>query len=194
MDFLAHGLWATAGAIGVRRKTHLAASLGWTAFWGVFPDLFSFTVPLTLKIWWLLTGATKSLLPDPDRQQDLQFVWQLYNCSHSLVIFGLVFGLAWLFVRRPVYAMLAWALHIAIDIFTHGGIFATRFLWPFSSLGWDGTPWENRWFLAGNYIALAGVYLLFVRSARAAATAPHSGRRGGRQPVVHADPQSGRLM
>jgi hypothetical protein len=39
MDMLAHGLWTTAGAIGLGRKTPIAISLGWTAFWGVFPDL-----------------------------------------------------------------------------------------------------------------------------------------------------------
>jgi len=65
--------------------------------------------------------------------------------------------------------MLGWVLHIAIDILAHRGIFATHFLWPFSSLGWDGTPWEDPWFLAANYITLAAVYLLFFfRGARSA--------------------------
>ncbi len=168
MDILAHGLWATAGAIGTRRKTVIAISVGWVAFWGVFPDLFTFTVPVTIKIWWLLTGATRSLLPDPNRQQQLQFVWQLYHCSHSLVVFAVAFGIVWLFARRPVFSMLGWLLHIAIDIPTHRGIFATHFLWPFSSVTWDGTVWENPWFLAGNYITLTAVFLLFVRSARSA--------------------------
>jgi hypothetical protein len=169
MDILAHGLWATAGAIGLRRKTQVATSLGWAAFWGVFPDLFSFTIPATVRIWWLLTGATRSLLPDPHGPQHFQFVWQLYHCSHSLVVFGLAFGLVWVFARRPVFSMLGWLLHIAVDIFTHRGIFATHFLWPLSSFGWDGTPWESTWFLAANYITLAAVCLLFFfRSARSA--------------------------
>jgi hypothetical protein len=168
MDVVAHGLWATAGAVGLRRKTRIATSLVWAAFWGVFPDLFSFAIPATVRIWWRLTGATQSLLPDANGPQHFEFVWQLYHCSHSLVVFGLAFGLVWLFTRRPVFSMLGWALHIAVDIFTHRGIFATHFLWPFSSFGWDGTPWESPWFLAANYATLAAVYLLLIRSARSA--------------------------
>ena len=165
MDMLAHGLWATAGrsACGGR---HDSTSLGGSASWGVFPDLISFTIPATVRIWWLLTGATRSLLPDPHGPQHFQFVWQLYHCTHSVVVFGLAFGLVWLFARRPVFSMLGWVLHIAVDIFTHRGIFATHFLWPFSSFGWDGTPWENTWFLAANYITLAAVYLLLFFRAR----------------------------
>ena len=52
------------------------------------------TIPATVRIWWLLTGATRSLVPDPHGPQQFQFVWQLYHCSHSLVVFGLAFGLA----------------------------------------------------------------------------------------------------
>jgi hypothetical protein len=184
MDVLAHGLWATAGAIGLRRKGRIAISPGWTAFWGVFPDLLSFIIPATVRIWWLLTGASRSLLPDPHGPQHFQYVWQLYHCSHSLVVFGLAFGLVWLFARRPVFPMLGWLLHIVIDIFAHRGIFATHFLWPFSSLGWDGVPWEDPWFLAANYITLAAVYLLFFRSARSA-------RRQALQAEAQREPRPG---
>ncbi len=173
MDILAHGLWATAGAIGLRRKTPMASSLGWAAFWGVFPDLFSFTIPATVRIWWLLIGASRSLLPDPHGPQHFQFVWPLYHGSHSLVVLGLAFGLVWLFARRPVLPMLGWLLHIAIDIVSHRGIFATHFLWPFSSFGWDGVPWENPWLLAANYATLAVVYLAFFASTRSVSQEPH---------------------
>ena len=172
MDIVAHGLWAAAGTIGLRRKARVGISLGWAAFWGVFPDLFSFTIPAAIRIWWLLTGTTRSLLPDPNGPQHFQFVWQLYHGSHSLVVFGAAFGLVWLFARRPALSMLGWLLHIAIDIFTHRGIFATHCLWAFSSFGWDGIPWESTWFLAANYVTLAAVYLLILRSARAAGRQP----------------------
>ena len=82
--------------------------------------------------------------------------------------FFVLFGLAWLAARRPVVSMLGWLLHIAIDVFTHRGLFATHFLWPLSSLAWDGTPWENPWLLGANYVTLAAVYLLLFGSARSA--------------------------
>jgi len=55
--------------------------------------------------------------------------------------------------------MLAWSLHILIDIPTHQGIFALHFLWPLSSYGFSGIRWENPWFFAANYSALFFLYL-----------------------------------
>jgi membrane-bound metal-dependent hydrolase YbcI (DUF457 family) len=56
--------------------------------------------------------------------------------------------------------MLGWALHILIDVFTHRGLFAVKFLWPILSVHVNGIRWETRWFLVVNYTALATVYLL----------------------------------
>jgi membrane-bound metal-dependent hydrolase YbcI (DUF457 family) len=50
--------------------------------------------------------------------------------------------------------LLGWALHILIDVFTHRGLFAVKFLWP------DGIRWETPWFLAANFTVLAAIYLL----------------------------------
>lgn len=126
--------------------------------WGVFPDLFSFTIPAIVRIWWYLTGTTRSLLPDARSAPHFQYVWQLYHCSHSLVVFAVVFGLAWTILRRPVLEMLGWALHILIDISTHQGIFAVHFLWPLSNYGFNGIRWENRWFMAANYAGLLAAF------------------------------------
>ena len=63
------------------------------------------------------------------------FVWPLYYASHSLLVFATAFGIASLLARRPMIEMLAWTLHILIDIPTHQGIFALHFLWPLSSYG-----------------------------------------------------------
>ena len=103
MDILAHALWTTAAAKIVRDKTGQRLSLGWAAFWGVFPDLFSFTVPALVRVWWYATGATHSLLPDAHRAQHFQYVWQLYHCSHSLVVFAVVFVVVWAVLRRPYW-------------------------------------------------------------------------------------------
>ena len=174
MDIIAHALWTTAAAGAVRRKSNRSIPLGWAAFWGVFPDVVSFTIPAVLRIWWWLTGASKSLLPQANGPH-FEWVWGMYNCSHSALVFSTVFGLAWLFLRHPPLAMLGWILHISIDIFTHRGWFATHFLWPVSPLHVDGIPWETGWLLATNYAAIALVLLLLW--GRTAITAASKHRR-----------------
>ncbi|MBZ5584635.1 MAG: hypothetical protein LAQ30_20965 [Acidobacteriia bacterium] len=160
MDILAHALWTTAAGAAARRKLHTPVHRGWAVFWGVFPDLFAFTIPAAVRIWWRLSGVTSSLLPQPGGPR-FQYVWQLYNASHSAILFGVVFGLVYLLARRPVWPLLGWGLHIFLDSFTHAGLFATHFLWPASSFAFDGIPWENRWCLAANYGALALAWLAY---------------------------------
>jgi hypothetical protein len=158
LDILAHALWTTAaGAVG-RNKTKQRIHLGWMAAWGVLPDLIVFTIPACVRIARWLTGASKSLLPDGSGPR-FDWVWGLYNASHSAFVFGLCFVTVWLLIRRPALEMLGWAIHIFIDIFTHTGLFAIQFLWPVSSIHFDGKRWETPWFLALNYAALASVYL-----------------------------------
>ena len=167
MDILAHALWTTAAAVPGRQKLSRTLSFRWAVFWGIFPDLFSFTIPAILRIWWYATGVTASLRPDPESAKRLQFVWQLYHCSHSLITFVAVFAVVWLLVGRPVLEMLGWGLHILIDIATHQGIFATHFLWPLSDYSVSGLRWENLPFFVGNYAALVLVYSwLWIRHRR----------------------------
>ena len=94
--------------------------------------------------------------------------WDLYQFSHSLVIFVAVFGIVWLIRHEPSWVMLGWPLHILIDIPTHTTrFFATPFLWPISSYQFDGISWGQRWFLILNYSALASAYLyLLIRRLR----------------------------
>ena len=121
MDILAHALWTAGAAVPLRRRFRHPLSIGWAIFWGVFPDVFSFAIPAVVRIWWYLTGTTSSLLPDPHGPQHFQYAWTLYYASHSLVVFGVGFAIAWLLRRRPMTEMLAWGLHILIDIPTHVG-------------------------------------------------------------------------
>ncbi|HUA14958.1 MAG TPA: hypothetical protein VMG31_06650 [Verrucomicrobiae bacterium] len=158
MDILAHALWTAGAAVPLRRRLRRPLSLGWAVFWGVFPDVFSFAIPALVRIWWYVSGTTSSLLPGPQGPQHFRFVWTLYYASHSLVVFAPAFGIVWFLARRPILEMLAWGLHILIDIPTHQGIFALHFLWPLSSYGISGLRWENRWFLAVNYGALLLLY------------------------------------
>jgi hypothetical protein len=162
MDIFAHGLWAAAAARTANRRRPRRIRIGWAAWWGVFPDLFAFTVPIVLLIWLQVTGAVPAGAPHgPQGMPHLGLAWQLYQISHSLFVFGAVFGLAWLVLRRPAFELLGWALHILIDIPTHSlRFFATPFLWPVSSYRFDGISWGVRWFMITNYSSLAAAYLL----------------------------------
>ena len=159
LDVLAHALWSTAGGIAARRKLHWRIHLGWLAAWSVLPDLVVFAIPAAIRIGRFLTGASKTLLPDNSGPR-FDWAFGIYNVTHSIVVWALCFGAVWLVARRPVLELLGWALHIAIDIFTHTGIFATKFLWPLSSVHFDGIRRETPWFLALTYIALAAVFLM----------------------------------
>jgi hypothetical protein len=86
-------------------------------------------------------------------------VWQLYHASHSLEVFGVVFGVVWLVARRPVFVLFGWAFHIAFDILTHRGMFATHSVAD-SFSGLDGSPEEDNWFLLANYSVLALILVL----------------------------------
>ena len=160
MDIIAHGISTAAAVVGVRRS-NTRIRLGWAVFFGVIPDLVTFTIPACLRIWWWLTGASPSLLPTPDGPH-FEWAGSVYNCAHSLLVFAAFFAGLWLVARRPVLETLGWLLHILLDIFTHRGWFAIQFLWPVSSIHLDGVPWETRWFLAVTYATLAvACYLLW---------------------------------
>jgi hypothetical protein len=168
MDIVAHGLWAAAAAKGTKRKWRVNVRVAWAAWWGVFPDLFAFTLPLTVMLWYRFTDPAQAAAHAmPHRMPHLTLAWQLYQISHSLIIFLAVFGLVWLVARRPRYELLAWALHILMDIPTHTArFFPTPFLWPISSYRASGISWGNRWFMLFNYGALVLVYFLLWRSRR----------------------------
>ena len=191
MDVLAHALWSTAAGIAARRKWHWRIHLGWLAAWSVFPDLAAFAIPAAVRIERFLTGASKTLLPDGSGPR-FQWVFGVYNLSHSAVVWALCFGAVWLVARRPVLELLGWALHIAIDIFTHTGFFAIQFLWPLSPVHFDGIRWETPWLLAATYLALAAFFLtLWISRNRAHEPAVLAGEadsvRPKRQPAVFDD-------
>lgn len=171
VDIIAHGISTAAAVVAGRRSAIRPVRLSWALFFGVFPDLVAFTIPACLRIWWRLTGVTRSLLPTPDGPH-FEWVWGVYNAAHSLLVFGVVFAILWLVMRRPVLEALGWLLHILLDIFTHRGFFAVPFLWPLSSVHVDGIPWETPWFLAATYAVLVTVWVVLLRSRRRSTAAP----------------------
>lgn len=175
MDILAHGLWT--GAIykaGQRKKPTL--NIKWAIFWGVFPDLFAFTVPFAVLIYNILTGAMRlSSWPtpgtsEPGLQNSLAIFHQtgfLYSVGHSAITFAAVFLLAWLLKKRPVWELGGWLLHILIDIPTHSyRFYPTPVFWPLSAWRFNGLSWATPWFMAVNYLALLSVYAIILRKKR----------------------------
>jgi hypothetical protein len=159
LDIIAHGLSTVAAAATAERPSNRPIRLGWAAFFGVLPDLVSFTIPACCRIWWWLSGASPTLLPQANGPR-FEWVWTVYNCSHSLLAFAVFFVVLSLLMRRPVFEALGWMLHILFDIFTHREMFAVEFLWPVSSFHVDGIRWETPWFLAATYATLVAVSLL----------------------------------
>src|SRR6185436_705190 len=90
----------------------------------------------------------------------------LYNYSHSLVIWAVVFILVWVFYKRPRYELLGWVLHTLIDIPSHTlAFFPTPFLFPISDYYFShGIAWSNRWFMIINYSALLLVWIRILYS------------------------------
>lgn len=174
MDILAHGLWTGAVAKASNKKLKRTIKIWQAVFWGVIPDFFSFA-PMFVWLFWQLVfgGLTLSEIPRP-REGDpsltsklwiFQLSRQLYQISHSAVIFGAIFLLVWLISKKLPLAMLGWLFHILIDVPTHSPQFyPTPFLWPVS--GWEfryGISWGQPWFMIINYSAIILVYLWFYR-------------------------------
>ncbi len=167
MDILAHTLWTTVAA----RKANLAAlkkgkpfklNLIWTAFWGIFPDLFAFSIPFVIALWTILTGA-RTLQFFTTRNQvaaGLNLSHDLYQYSHSLIIFAVIFLIVWAIRKRPPWVLLGWAFHILIDIPSHSlAFFPTPFLFPLSSYRFPyGIAWSNMLFMIINYSSLLIVW------------------------------------
>ncbi len=190
MDIFAHGLWTAAAARAVNlrlrkkpeterpRLIRRPLNVWHAAFWGIFPDLFAFTIPFFVIAFGVLSGnislgqiprsqtAPTSVLEQ--RIPILQLAYNLYDISHSLIVFGAAFFLAWLVFRRPIWELGGWLLHILIDIPTHSAqFFPTPLFWPISH--WKflyGFSWAAPWFMIANYSAILVAYLVLWKKER----------------------------
>lgn len=161
MDTFSHGLW---GGIAAGRKSRKSY---WLAFlFGIAPDLFSFGVYLAAVF--LGLSARPDFRMEPPQDNFIPgYVHSLYSVSHSLIIFVLVFLIVWLIFKKPIYEMLAWGLHIVVDIFTHSdAFFPTPFLWPISDYHFSGIPWSHPIIFIPDLILLAVLYLWWYLSRR----------------------------
>lgn len=159
MDVLAHGLWGGAAFYRRGARAYAAAFL-----LGMGPDLISFGLYHATHPNWLKLRLAGEISGPPPLSTLPEFLFHAYNLTHSLVVWGALFGLIWLSRRAPPWVFLAWGLHILCDIPTHDSrYFPTPYLWPFPTLVVEGISWAAPWFMLTNYGALLVVYgaLLF---------------------------------
>lgn len=167
MDIFAHTLWTNVGARGANalaeknnKKFHI--NVGWAAFFGIFPDLFAFTIPFIIAFYQILFGdlTFSSFGEHHGAVAGFDIAHYLYQYSHSLVIWAGVFLVTWAISKRPRYELFGWALHILIDIPSHAiNFFPTPFLFPLSNYRFPyGIPWSNMWYMIINYSALFFVW------------------------------------
>ena len=164
MDILAHTLWTTVAARkgnieNEKRNKFSKINISWVAFWGIFPDLFAFTIPFFISFFKVITGQQhyESFSTRHQVADGFNFSHTLYQYSHSLVIWVLVFLIIWLIFKKPRLELLGWGLHILIDIPSHAvAFFPTPFLFPiFSYVFPYGVAWSTTWFMIANYATLA---------------------------------------
>jgi hypothetical protein len=170
MDFFAHGLWSGAAVkiINIKKKKPLK----WWGFvgFGLFPDFFAFA-PAFIYMFasFIFPSIPKIEHPGPAHMEPAtgngliisNLTHNLYNLSHSLIIFFLVFGLFWLILRRPFWEMSAWIMHILMDIPSHSyDFYPTPFLWPISDFKVNGVHWGTPIFMITNYSLIILVYLI----------------------------------
>ena len=165
MDIFAHAFWAMIVGKLADKKWKLKLKLWKAAFWGIFPDLFAFTLIFTILIVNSITGNGINIpdAPHPgvepaQRASHPLFIVTsvLYSFSHSAIVFLIAFIVVWLIQdyrkKKVPWTMGGWLLHILIDIPTHSyQFYPTPFLWPISTWMFNGWSWGNKWFMIANY-------------------------------------------
>lgn len=158
MDVISHGLW---GGLAFGRKSK--KSFGLAFLLGVLPDIVAFGPLFVQQIF----SPSLRVRPDyasghPDLSLLPHYVSQIYNYSHSLVIFAIVFLIVWAIRRKPMMELSAWGMHILFDIPVHtSSFFPTPFLWPISNLHVNGVPWGDPRIFFPNWAALIILYLVW---------------------------------
>jgi len=147
MDTLSHALWGM-GLFGYRRYR-------WAAFLvGALPDLLAFGVLFLIQM------VDGSLTPGKPALETIPaWTFAVYDVTHSWVVAGTVIALVWKWNRAVGFVLLAWPMHILLDVPFHSAdFFPTKFLWPISDFHIDGIPWSSPWIWFPN---VAGLLILY---------------------------------
>lgn len=170
MDYIAHILWS--GIIFAGPQIYLAI------LFGVLPDTIPFGLNMIISPFRnrqnsnnrFGQGSGRSAnervasMMDYYAQPQNQWVYKTYNYTHSILIWAAAFGITYLIGIIQgffPYFMLAWLIHIVIDIPTHTkAFFAPQFLTPISTFCVDGKSWAHPKFMAINYLLIV-VFIVF---------------------------------
>lgn len=165
MEIFAHTLWTTAGVKvfnDSRKEKTKKISFVWSAFWGLFPDIFSLSLPIVIFAIGLIMGdyGLGSLPHTREVINSYNISLILYPMTHSLVIWGFVFGIVWIVMKRPPLVMLGWVFHIILDMPSHPmGVFATPLFYPLSNYKFQyGVSWASTSFFIINYSVLSIIW------------------------------------
>ena len=175
MDTFAHGLWGglVCGRDRGIRGRHRLKTFFLACLFGMAPDLLTFG-PRFFQ--WALAGfPAYPIQPGTNGAPALDslspYIFRMYQLTHSLIVWVLLFGLLWLLLRRPVWAFAAWGLHILCDIPTHTTrYFPTPFLWPFKTPFVNGIAWSRPWFMITNYSLIVLLTAIILWRARRSAS------------------------
>lgn len=150
MDYLAHGLWSYILFHWIKKP--------WKAiFFGLLPDNLSWAVFFFYNLIYNGFGFGAPVLDNiPD------WVFVLYNISHSLIIAFSAIAFSWMLHKKFPLVMLAWPTAIVMDLFSHKRSFLpTPFLWPISEWRFPGISWASLEFMVVNY-ALIIICLIYI--------------------------------
>ncbi len=153
MDFISHGLWGGI-AFGRKSKKFYLLAVGIS----LLPDLL--TEGLFFVLYLLNIGGMPGWENGHPNITDYPlFAQYLYDSTHSLVVFALIFALFWIIIKRPLWVLAAWGLHVLIDIPMHTlALFPTPFLWPISNIRINGFDWSGPLILGTDIILLITAY------------------------------------
>lgn len=155
MDTLSHGLW---GGIIWGRKNRKSF---WLSFlFGVTPDLLSFGIFMIVRLATSMRDGVN--FGRPELHSIPQYVNTMYNITHSLVTFSVLFVLLWIIFKKPIWESCAWLFHIFLDMFTHSTeFFPTPYLWPLARPNIDGIPWSTPIIFFTNVFFLFLIYTIY---------------------------------
>ncbi len=141
----------------------------WGIIFGVLPDFASFTPIFLVYFWNAARSSTWSWgRPEFENLALANLTAELYNYTHSAIIWLVVFFIFWILLKKVPWILLGWGLHIGIDIFTHTKEFyATPFLFPLTDFKISVISWGHPVFMAVNYGLLILLYLFVIPKIKA---------------------------
>ncbi len=156
MDFVTHSL---TGFLLGEAKRYSAIEKGEIIFWSVLPDLVQIPLYYYLGkknhrfLYWPLPEDWDGL---PSRRPDLWLIWLV---PHSLPFFLLFVAPLILLLRRPRMCLVAYLLHLVMDLPSHTGEFSMK---PFYPLKYEISGIVDAWKWPWHYMFSVWVVLVFV--------------------------------